>query len=217
MSAPASQAALASGQLVMPHILTRIMSRLNRQRRAPEKSSKRRARIRREHQTFADEKRVEPGLAKFREIVMSAEARFADGHAGVRDTLDKFERSLDAQIQSLQIAIVDPDDAGICRKRAFEFGGRVNFDERLHFQLAAECDKVAQEFVMKSSNNQQKTVCVVRTRFPDLPGIKDEVLAKDRNLYRVPRVAEIFQRAAKEFAFRENGKHRGARIFQSSR
>src|SRR5579864_2243336 len=147
MSAPASQAALASGQLVMPHILTRIMSWLNRQGRAPEKSYKCRTRIRREHEAFANQKSIKAGAAQLREIVVSAKPGLADGHARVWYTLDKFERCLDAQIQSLQIAIVDADDAGICRKRAFEFGGRVNFDQRLHFKFSPECDEVAKEFV----------------------------------------------------------------------
>src|ERR1700720_1787637 len=97
MLAPASTAALASGQLVIPQILTRIMAWLNRQRGAPEKNSQRRTGIRREHKAFADQKRVKPGVAKFREIVVSAEPGFADGDASIRDPLDKFERRLDAQ------------------------------------------------------------------------------------------------------------------------
>src|ERR1700723_2119202 len=169
MSAPASQAALASGQLVMPQILTRIMSCLNRPRGPSEKSSECGRGIGRKHQAFADEKSVEAGIAEFGKIVVSAEARFADGDASLGDAIDQFERGFDAQLQGFQIAIVDPDDACICGERAVELGGRVNFDQRLHLQLASESDQAAKKFVRKSSDNKEETVRVVRTRFPNLP------------------------------------------------
>src|SRR6476646_3342330 len=130
MSAPASQAALASGQLVMPQILTRIMARLDRQRGPAEECSQGRRGIWREHETLADEKRVEAGVAESGEVVVGSQAGFAHGDAGVGNALDEFERSFHAQVQSLQVAIVDADDAGAGGERTIEFGDGVNLDER---------------------------------------------------------------------------------------
>ena len=40
-----------------------------------------------------------------------------------------------------EIAIVDADDFGAGGEGAVEFGRGVNFDERLHFEFAAEVDE----------------------------------------------------------------------------
>src|SRR6266481_7043000 len=140
MLAPASQAALASGQLVMPQILTRIMVCLDLQDGSSEKSSQRGRGIGREHETFADEKSVEAGVAEFGEIVVSAEAGLTDGDTILGDAFDQFEGGLDVQVQCFQIAIVDADDAGLGREGAVEFGGGVDLDQGLHPNLAAKRD-----------------------------------------------------------------------------
>src|SRR5271163_1702667 len=146
MSAPASQAALASGQLVMPQILTRIMAWLNRQRRTTKKGSQGGCGIRREHETLADEKSVETGASKFCKIVVSAQAGFADGNACIGDAFDQLEGGLDAQVQSFQVAVVDADDAGLSGERAVEFSGGVNFHDWFHADLTAESDEIAKKF-----------------------------------------------------------------------
>ncbi len=56
----------------------------------------------------------------------------------------------------------------------------MNFHERLHAELAAKRDQIAQLFIVQCGDDQQETVGVVSAGFPDLPGIEDEVLAKDR-------------------------------------
>ena len=166
---------------------------------------------------FADEKSVEAGDAEFGEVVVSAQTRFADGDAVVGNAVDQLEGSLDAQVESLQVAIVDADDAGAGGKRAVEFGGGVNLDERLHAEFAAESDQVAKKLVAESSDDQQETVGVVGARFPDLPGIEDKILAKDGELDGFARIAQIFQRAAKKFSFGEHGERSRACRFQRAR
>ena len=42
---------------------------------------------------------------------------------------------------------------------------------------AAERDEIAKKFILKSGDNEQEAVGVVRARFPNLPGIHDEILA----------------------------------------
>src|SRR5580692_11701 len=156
MFAPASQAAFASGQLVMPQILTRIMVWLDRLRRTAQKSSERGGRIGRKHQAFANQKRVEPCVAKFREVIVGAQPGLADCDTVSGNPLDKFERGLDAQAKRLQIAIVDADDARFGGQSAIQLGGGMNFDERLHANFAAERDEVAKKFIAKRRDNQQK-------------------------------------------------------------
>src|SRR5580704_8435901 len=140
MSAPASQAALASGQLVMPQILTRIMAWLDRQLSPAQKICESRRGIGRKHKTFTDKKSVEACASEPDEIVVGAETRFADGHAAIWNALDQLEGSFDAEFESFQIAIIHADDAGFGRERAVELRGGVNFHNRFHLQLAAESD-----------------------------------------------------------------------------
>src|SRR5580692_2401432 len=214
MSAPASQAALASGQLVMPQILTRIMASLIRKRRAAEKSSEGRRWIGREHETLADQKGVEAGGPESQEIVVRAESGFADYDASIGDALDEFEGGLDTQAESFQVAVVDADDVRSGGEGAIELSGGVDFHERLHADLAAERDEIAKKFIVERSNNEQEAVGVVGARLPDLPGIENEVFAKDGHFYSMARIAKVFQGAAKEFAFRQHGQHGRACCFQ---
>jgi hypothetical protein len=144
---------------------------------------------------------MEASGAESGKIIVSAQAGFADGYAGIRDALDQLEGSLDAQVQGLQVAIVDADDAGFSGEGAVELCGCVNFHDGFHADLTAEGDEVAEKLIAESGHDKQEAVSVVRARFPDLPGIEDEVLAKDGNLYGFARIAQIFQRAAKKFSF----------------
>ena len=94
------------------------------------------------------------------------------------------------------------------------FGGGVNFDERLHVQFAAEGDEVAEKRVVERGDDQEEAVGIVGARFPDLPGIENKILAEDGQRDFFAGFAKIFERAAKEFAFGEDGESGGAGGFE---
>src|SRR6266850_156825 len=124
-------AARASAALVMPQILTRIMAiYLQRSQRRTEERGKRGDGIRRKHEMRANEESVKTGGAKLHEIVVGAQAGFADG--------DRRE-----------VAVVYADDAGAGAESAVELIGSVNLDERLHAQLAAQSDEVRKQRIFK--------------------------------------------------------------------
>jgi len=50
----------------------------------------------------------------------------------------------------------------------------------------------------------------------NLPRIENEIFAQDGNLYGFAGVAEIFQRAAEKFSFREDGERGGSGGFERS-
>src|SRR5256885_2084935 len=211
-------AARASAALVMPQILTRIMAVYLQcsQRRTAERG-KRGGGIRRKHEMSADEEGVEPGGLKLHEIVVRAQAGFADGDAIVGDPADQFEGCFDADGERFEVAVVYADDAGAASESAVELIGRVNLDERLHANLAAQGDEVAKQRIFKYGDDEAKAIRVVGASFPDLPGIEDKILAQNRELDRLAGVAEIFQRAAEELAFGQNGESGSARGLQSLR
>ena len=164
-----------------------------------------------------DEESVEAGGAEFHEITVGAQARFAYGDAVVRNPADQFEGGFDADGERPEVAIVNPDDARAGGEGAVKFWGGVNFDERFHAQLAAQRDEVAKESVFKRGDDEQKTICVVGAGFPYLPGIEDKIFAQNGEPDGLPGVAEIFQRATKEFGLGENRERAGTRGFQRLR
>ena len=86
----------------------------------------------------------------------------------------------------------------------------MNFHQRLHVQFAAESNQVAQKVIVERHDHQEETVGIIGARLPNLPGIKDEILAQSRNGDFFASVAKIFQRAAEEFAFGEDRESGGA-------
>lgn len=165
----------------------------------------------------ADEEGVKTGSAQFHEIVVGAQAGFADGNAIVGNAADQFEGSFESNGKRLEVAVVYADDARTGGEGPIEFVGGVNFDERLHAQLAAQSEEVAEESVFERRDDEQKAIRVVGASFPDLPRIEDKILAKDGKLDGFAGVAKIFQRAAEEFAFGEHGKSGSTRGFETLR
>ena len=70
--------------------------------------------------------------------------------------------------------------------------------------------------VAEHGDNQEKAVGIVRASLPDLPGIKNKIFAKHRELSRFARVTKIFERATEKFAFGKNRERACAVSFQGS-
>src|SRR5256885_2262052 len=166
---------------------------------------------------FADEKRVEAGSAQTEKIVVRAGTRFADGDTMFRGAVDQFQGSFRAHRQRFQVAIVYADDASSGGQGAIEFGGRVNFHQSFHAQLAAELEQVAELRTLERGDDEQKAVGIIGASFPDLPGIKDEILAEHREMNGFAGITQILKRAVEKFLFGEDGKRGGASGFESVR
>src|SRR5882672_6890698 len=110
---------------------------------------------------------------------MLADQESIEASSAQANLIDQLEGSFGAHGQSLQVAIVHSQDAGVRSERAVEFSPGVNFHERLHAKLAAERDEFMELRISKRGDDQEKTVGVVSTRFPNLPRIEYEVLAKN--------------------------------------
>jgi hypothetical protein len=167
-----------------------------------------------EHEMLADEEGVEARRAKVPKIGVGAESGFGYGEAMLGDLFDQFERCFHAHSKGLQVAIVDADNAGVRSESAIEFGLRVDLDERLHGKFAAQSEEIAQKRIVERRHNQEETIRIVGTGFPNLPGIKDKILAQSGEGHFLACIAKILERAAEEFTFRENGKRGGAGGFQ---
>src|ERR1700682_1470252 len=109
----------------------------------------------------ADEEGVETGGAQLDEIVVGAEARFADREAMVRDAADQFERSFDASRESFEVAIIYANDVRLGGDSSVELGRSVHLDNRLHAKFTAQRDEIAKKVIFKHGDNEKKTVGVV--------------------------------------------------------
>lgn len=171
--------------------------------------------IRREHEMFADEERVETRFAEADEIIISAETGFADGDAIVGNVRNEIERGLRRDLERFEVAIVDAEDASAGGEGTVELGAGVNLDERLHAKFAAEGEKVAELRVGERDNHEEETVGFIGTGFPNLPGIKNEILAEGGEGDLGAGIAKIFEGATKEFGFGEDGESGGSGGFES--
>jgi len=145
---------------------------------------------------------------------VGAQAGFADGVVFLGEVLNEFVGGFHADGESFQVAIVDADNAGVRSERAVEFLARVDFDKRLHVEFTAEGDEVAEKFIAERDDHKEETVGVVGAGFPDLPWIKDEILAQSRKRDFFAGIAKVFQRAPEELSFRKNRESSGASGFE---
>src|ERR1700720_442632 len=98
---------------------------------------------------LADEESVQAGGAQVRKVLVSAETGLADRDTMIGNLLDELEGSFRANGEGFQVAIIYAEDAGAGGEGAIEFGGGVNFDQRLHAEFAAEGDEIAKKVVGK--------------------------------------------------------------------
>src|SRR5262249_46327984 len=132
-----------------------------------------------QHQACADEESIEACGAEFGEFFVSFDAGFTYRDAVFGNAGDEFVRGFGMHFESSEIAIVDADDAGVGSKGAVELLRGVDFDQRLHLELASEGEEIAEQAVAQGGDDEEKTVSVVRAGFPDLPGVEDEIFAED--------------------------------------
>src|SRR5260370_23817333 len=107
---------------------------------------------------FTDEECVKSCRAEARKILVRAQARFAHGDAFVGDGFYQFMRSFDAHFESAKIEVVHAQEARTRRQRPPQFFARVDFDKRLHSELAAYCEQFTQNLVTKSRDNQEERI-----------------------------------------------------------
>ena len=149
-----------------------------------EQIRERRGGIGREHKMFADEECVEANGTQAKKIIVCGQAGLAAGDTMLGNLLDQLAGSFGAHGQCLQVAIVHPEDAGARCKRAAEFGAGMNLNERFHAEWAAEGNELGELRIVQCGDNKEKAVGIVGTRFPDLPRIENEILAKGGQSYR---------------------------------
>ena len=91
-----------------------------------------------------------------------------------------------AHVQRLQIAIVHANNPRPDRQRTIKFRAVCTSTSGSIFSSRPNRHQFPQRTIAQRRHNQQKTVRIVRPRFPHLPGIENEILAQHWQLDAVP-------------------------------
>jgi hypothetical protein len=124
---------------------------------------------------FTDQECVKSGRAKADQVLMRAQTRFTHGDTFLRNGFDQFVRRFDSHFERAQVAIVHADDARAGGQRPRQLLTRVHFHQRLHPKLPAQRQQFGKKNVTQSRDNQQKRIRICRARFPNLPGVNNEI------------------------------------------
>ena len=95
-------------------------------------AGKRSARVRLAHERFADEKRMEAGLAQLCNIGCAGNATLCYTHHARRNMLCQCQRSLQRDFERVQVAIVHADDVRSRRDGEIQFAAVMDFHQRGH-------------------------------------------------------------------------------------
>src|SRR5262245_66350738 len=118
---------------------------------------------------LADQERVEAGRPQALELLARAQPGLADSNTIVRDGVPDLERSFRMDVQRAQVTIVDAQNTRARFRGARCFLASVDFDERLHAQVATEREQGTQLLILQNRYDQQKGVRIGGARLPNLP------------------------------------------------
>src|SRR5580704_16494061 len=170
-----------------------------------------RARCRRDivlaHQTFADQKGRNAGVAEPRQIVGRENAALADddpvGWNAPRQPLAGGKRRL----EGFQVAVVDADQPRLQPQRAVELIFVMHFDERIHAERGGRRFELGRAGVVDRGHDDQNAVGATSTRLGHLIRIVHEILAQHRQRHGAARRAQMIEMALER---RRVGQHRKA-------
>src|SRR5713101_7194076 len=211
-SAPASTAVNASSRLVMPQILTLIVSTWGG-RDAPPMSPPARdvrgppavpvsppardargqpaassAHLRLAQRELPDLRGDVAGsdesFTDQHGVGASEEAAFADDDGTGRDRRQELQRRLQARLEGGEVAVVDPEDAASGGKGLIELGGRVTLDQGGEAESLRGGEQITQPRRLENRNDQQHRVGARGARLPELILVDGEVLPEQRNVDR---------------------------------
>ena len=142
------------------------------------------------------------------DVGSGSDAAFGDQQRFRRQSRSEAWRGGEIGAQTVQVAVVDPDDRRARRDRAANLVRVVRFDEHVQSRFGRDAEQVRHCSVVQDADDQQHRVRTRGPCFPDLEGIDEEVFAENGEGAGAARFPKIVQRAPEEFPI---GKHRQGR------
>ena len=171
---------------------------------------RRSGRVRRTHQGLTDERRVKPGRAPARDRRDVAHARLGDDEPVLGNELAYSHSPLRIDLQRPQVAVVDPDHAGVRGQCGVQLPGVVRLDQRLQPQIPCLRDETRQPARRMKDSKQQDEVGAGGAEQVKLPRVNHELLGQDRNGHRRAHRAQVVHGAAEPVGLAQDGDGRGS-------
>ena len=167
--------------------------------------TRRRGRLGRAHQRLPDEGSVEPDRPPADQRPGLADARFADHQPVVRHQRSQSQAQLGVDLKRAQIAVVQPDQAGVGGQGRLELALVVDLDERLQAQLAGQLGEAGELLCRQDGGEEQDHVGAGGAQDGELALVDDELLGEDRERDRGPDRAQVGDRAAEPVRLAQDG------------
>ena len=113
-------------------------------------------------------------------------------------------------LEGLEVAGVDADDAGAGVERPLELGLVVHLDQRRHAERLGALDERDERLLLEGGDDEQGEVGAVRAALPQLVAGDDEVLAQHRHVDPRADGVEVGQAAAEAARLGEHADDAGA-------
>ena len=165
----------------------------------------RRGRVGRAHQRLADEGSVKPDRPPADQRPGLAHARFAHHQPVVGHQRPQSHALLRIDLESAQVAVVEPDQPGAGRQRGFEFALVVGLDQRLEAEFAGEAGEPGQLPGRQDGGQEQDHVGARGAQQRQLALVDDELFGEDRERHRGSDDAEVRDGAAEPVRLAQDG------------
>ena len=114
------------------------------------------------------------------DVLGTEDAALGDGDPIGRQAVLQVQRGVEADVEVVQVAVVDADEGRIELQGTIEFSGIMNLDENIEAILSGAGSEIRHLGIGQCGNNKQDAVGADGSGFKDLPGIDGEVLAQHR-------------------------------------
>src|SRR5213594_772174 len=161
---------------------------------------------------FSDEKGVCPRMAQAIDISLRVNSAFDDEQPVIRNELGQAKRSIQADVEGFQIAVVHADDGCSCFQNLTQLRFVVNLGQNIKVELLRKADQFFQIAKLEHGGDQEHCARSPSTCLIDLDGFPYEILSQDRQACGGPDLVDPSQIAMKEIFFRDHRHGTGARV-----
>jgi hypothetical protein len=168
------------------------------------------------HERFADEESVESGGEEGVNVGGGMDAAFGDVDGVGRKLRGEFEGSFEANLEGIEVAVVDATGCAAEVTDFFKLVEGVDFDEDIEaVSLLGNESEGIEMTVPEGGGDEENGIGAMGAGFYDLVLVDDEVFAEAGNFGRGRGDFEIVEAALEERLVGENGKRGGSGAFEA--
>ena len=136
--------------------------------------------IRGPHQGLTDEEGVNAAGTQLADVLGTEDAALGNRDPVGGQAILQVQRGVEADVEVVQVAVVDADEGRVEPQGAVEFGGIMDLDKDIKVILACAGSEFRHLGIGQCGDDEQDAVGTNGGGFKDLPGVDGEVLAQHR-------------------------------------